>query len=93
MLKTLLGREKFYCPFEGFFEEYWREVADLCLEAMRGSESADTLRLAVEALMLMTEMRKEELVYINYLRNQGAQYLIEHIMVVIDGEKGRGDEE
>jgi hypothetical protein len=68
-------------------------VADLCLEAMRNSESADTLRLAVEALMLMTEMRKEELVYINYLRNQGAQYLIEHIMVVIDGEKGRGDEE
>jgi hypothetical protein len=35
LLKILITHEKFYRHLKDLFEEYWREVADLCLEVLR----------------------------------------------------------
>jgi hypothetical protein len=79
LLKILVSQGKFYTQWEALFDQFWREVSDLCVEVLRGSGDGETVRMGVQILMVMHEVRGEA-AFRHHLLNQGAEPLLEHLL-------------
>lgn len=77
VLKMLVSSEKAYRQVGRLFEEYWRQVGDLCVEVLRESAQAETIRMAVYLLLALLEL-SEGPQFADHLLNQGAHPLLEH---------------
>jgi hypothetical protein len=54
-------------------------VADLCVEVLRDNRPEETMHFAVQILMVLHEMRRDE-EFKYHLLNQGAEPLFEHLL-------------
>jgi hypothetical protein len=73
--------EKVYKIFERFFDEYWREVVDYCLEIVKNSSNLELIRITVFVLLILGEVLPNRASYHQHLRNYGAIPLFDDLLM------------